>query len=115
MVEGEESRVEGQKRLLALDPRLSTHGRYSECTRWNYCRKRWRPRGVGYDVRQDWLGGDGGGHCLVRGRRLILLDVAQTPDEQLDVVVEALRGEVGAASLKISPKLTERLQVRAAA
>lgn len=72
-------------------------------------------RGVGYDVRQDWLGGDGGGHCLVRGRRLILLDVAQTPDEQLDVVVEALRGEAGAAALKISPNLAERLQSRAAA
>ncbi len=50
-------------------------------------------RGLGYDVRQDWLGGDGGGHCLVRGRRMLLLDVAQTPDEQLDVVVDALRGE----------------------
>ena len=51
-------------------------------------------RGLGYDVRQDWLGGDGGGHCLVRGRRMLLLDVAQSPDEQLDVVADALRGEV---------------------
>src|SRR5262245_48616039 len=50
-------------------------------------------RRLGYDVRQDWLGGDGGGHCLVRGRRLLLLDVAQSPDEQLDIVVEALRSE----------------------
>ena len=49
-------------------------------------------RRVGYDVRQDWLGGDGGGHCIVRGRRLLLLDVAQSPAEQLDVVADALRG-----------------------
>jgi len=72
-------------------------------------------RGLGYEIRQDWLGGDGGGHCLVRGRRLLLLDVAQSPDEQLDVVVDALRGERRATSLKISPTLAERLATRAAA
>jgi len=72
-------------------------------------------RRLGYDVRQDWLGGDGGGHCLVRGRRLLLLDVAQSPDEQLDVVADALRGEDQVAALKMSRKLAERLAERAAA
>lgn len=72
-------------------------------------------RRLGYEVRQDWLGGDGGGHCLVRGRRLLLLDVAQSPDEQLDVVVDALRGEPRMPSLKISHTLAERLDVRTAA
>ena len=72
-------------------------------------------RRLGYDVRQDWLGGDGGGHCLVRGRRLLLLDVAQTPHEQLEVVADALRGEDRFTSLKISRKLAERLETRAVA
>jgi len=72
-------------------------------------------RRLGYEVRQDWLGGDGGGHCLVRGRRLLLLDVAQSPDEQLDVVVDALRGEPRMPSLKISQTLAERLDERAVA
>jgi hypothetical protein len=72
-------------------------------------------RGLGYDVRQDWLGGDGGGHCLVRGRRMLLLDVAQTPDEQLDVVVDALRGEASTGSLTISRGLARRLATPAAA
>jgi hypothetical protein len=72
-------------------------------------------RGLGYEVRQDWLGGDGGGHCLVRGRRLLLLDVAQTPEEQLEVVADALRGEGPTTSLKISSNLAERLKVPAAA
>lgn len=72
-------------------------------------------RGIGYDVRQDWLGGDGGGHCLVRGRRMLLLDMAQTPDEQLEVVADALRGEGQSSTLKMSPSLAERLQLRAAA
>jgi hypothetical protein len=72
-------------------------------------------RRVGFEVRQDWLGGNGGGHCLVRGRRLLLLDVAQSPDEQLDIVADALRGEERVAALKISRSLAERIAGRAAA
>jgi hypothetical protein len=70
---------------------------------------------LGYEVRQDWLGGDGGGHCLVRGRKWILLDLAQTAEEQLDVVVEALRDESGVARAVRSAELMQRLQVRLAA
>lgn len=72
-------------------------------------------RGLGYDVRQDWLGGDGGGHCLVRGRRLLLLDMAQSPDEQLDVVADALRGECSTTSLQVSRGLAARLAAPTAA
>jgi hypothetical protein len=72
-------------------------------------------RRLGYDVRQDWLGGNGGGHCLVRGRRMLILDVAQSSDEQLDVVASALRDEKQVAALKISRNLAERIASRAAA
>jgi hypothetical protein len=72
-------------------------------------------RRLGYDVRQDWLNGDGGGHCLVRGRRLLLLDVAQSPDEQLDIVVEALRSEMTSGKLRVSRELSDRLELPAAA
>jgi hypothetical protein len=71
-------------------------------------------RRLGYEVRQDWLGGDGGGHCLVRGRKWLLLDVAQSADEQLDVVADALRGETGAERAVRSPELAKRLHLRAA-
>jgi hypothetical protein len=72
-------------------------------------------RRLGYEVRQDWLGGDGGGHCLVRGRKWLLLDVAQSADEQLTVVAEALRGEIGAVQVIKSPELAERLDLRSIA
>jgi hypothetical protein len=72
-------------------------------------------RRLGYDVRQDWLGGNGGGHCLVRGRRMLILDVAQSSDEQLDIVADALRGEKQVATLKVSRNLAERIASRAAA
>ena len=73
-------------------------------------------RRLGYEVRQDWLGGNGGGHCLVRGRKWLLLDVAQTAGEQLEVVAEALRDEPGAVAAARSRELAARLaQHRAAA
>jgi len=72
-------------------------------------------RRLGYEVRQDWLGGNGGGHCLVRGRKWLLLDVAQTADEQLHVVAEALRGETEATKVVKSTELVKRLKMRAAA
>lgn len=72
-------------------------------------------RRLGYEVRQDWLGGNGGGHCLVRGRKWLLLDVAQSADEQLDIVADALSSETGAARAVRSPELAQRLHVRAAA
>jgi len=72
-------------------------------------------RRLGYEVRQDWLGGNGGGHCLVRGRKWVLLDLAQTPDEQLEVLADALRGEIGATRAVKSPELAERLNVRSVA
>jgi hypothetical protein len=70
---------------------------------------------LGYEVRQDWLGGNGGGHCLVRGRKWILLDVAQSVEERLGVVTEALRGEAGASQAVKSAELAQRLNVRMAA
>lgn len=72
-------------------------------------------RCLGYEVRQDWLGGDGGGHCLLRGRKWLLLDIAQSADEQLDVVADALRCEVGAKKIVKSRELAERLDVRSVA
>jgi len=69
-------------------------------------------RRLGYEVRQDWLGGNGGGHCLVRGRKWILLDVAQSADEQLGVVLDALSVEAGADRAVRSPELAKRLQPR---
>jgi hypothetical protein len=72
-------------------------------------------RRLGFEVRQDWLGGNGGGHCIVRGRKWLLLDVAQTAEERLDVVTDAIRGETGAVRAVKSPELVQRLDLRRAA
>lgn len=46
---------------------------------------------AGYTVRQEWLGGAGGSDCEIRGRRYLFLDLAQSPAEQLQSVLEVLK------------------------
>ena len=69
-------------------------------------------RSLGFQVRQDFLHGEGGGHCLVRGRKLVLLDLAQSYQEQLSDVADALRDEPRIADMEIATELAEYLDIR---
>ncbi|TWU22633.1 hypothetical protein [Bythopirellula polymerisocia] len=50
-------------------------------------------RSAGYEVREEVLDGAGGGHCVIRGKKCLLLDMTQSHREQLSDVVDALRAE----------------------
>jgi hypothetical protein len=47
--------------------------------------------GLGYRVRQEWLGGAGGGACEIARQKCLFVDLSLNPVEQLDQVVRALR------------------------
>jgi hypothetical protein len=47
----------------------------------------------GFVVRQEWLGGRGGGACEIAGQKHLFVDLALNVTEQLAQVAEALRGE----------------------
>lgn len=66
-------------------------------------------RRLGYEVREDSLEGAGGGHCLIRGKKWLLLDMTQTYREQLSDVLDALRVEPDLGTIELHPALTERL------
>ncbi len=70
---------------------------------------------LGYQVRQEWLGGVGGGGCEVLGRKIIFLDLALGPMDQLDQVLETLRREVDAAVLPMPDQLRKLLVMRKSA
>jgi len=72
-------------------------------------------RQMEYTVREEHLDGAGGGHCAFGGRKWLLLDVTQSPDEQLSDVADALRAEDGLWRLPITPHLASMLQVTKAA
>jgi hypothetical protein len=44
----------------------------------------------GYIVRQEWLGGRGGGTCEIAGRKHLFVDLALSTGEQLAQIAEAL-------------------------
>jgi hypothetical protein len=60
-------------------------------------------------VREDWFDGRGGGLCLVRGQKRLFLDVAQTPEEQLESLAAALSGEAELAGVAMTTELADFL------
>jgi hypothetical protein len=72
-------------------------------------------RQLGYTVRQEWLGGAGGGACEMKGRKYLFLDVTASPRDQLDQVLDALRREPVAPGLPVCPELAELLNLRKSA
>jgi hypothetical protein len=70
---------------------------------------------LGYKLRQDWLGGSGGGGCEIRGKKWLFVDLALSPSEQLDQVIETLRREQLAAELELPPTLRTLMWPRKAA
>jgi hypothetical protein len=67
---------------------------------------------LGYVVRPEWLGGDGGGPCELKGQKIFFLDLGLGPLDQLDEALEALRREPTACGLPMPGELRELVQVR---
>jgi hypothetical protein len=69
----------------------------------------------GYSIRQEWLGGSGGGGCEIKGRKWIFIDLSLTPAEQCEQVVEALREDDRAEVIPFPVPLRRLLRLRRAA
>ena len=70
---------------------------------------------LGYQLRSEPLDGNEGGVCEFGGRKWLFLDVAATPAEQLQAVLEVLRGEFYVDRINMSPTLSGLVRVRDAA
>jgi len=66
-------------------------------------------RRLGYQIREDHLEGAGGGHCLIRGRKWLLLDLTQSAEEQLRDVLDAVRGDARLYQVGVPPALADSL------
>lgn len=60
---------------------------------------------LGYSLRQEWLGGAGGGACEIGRKKWLFIDLAQNQTEQLGMVIETLREEEVIAQMQLSPEL----------
>ena len=72
-------------------------------------------RRLDYTLREEYLDGAGGGHCFFGGKKWLLLDVAQSVDEQLSVITDALRTDDAVWRLPVSPQLAGMIRVSRAA
>lgn len=70
---------------------------------------------LGYEIRQDWLGGGSGGACEIRGHKLMFIDLAVDIEDQLEQVVDGLRRDAGIYVVPLSSAMQELLGVRKAA
>jgi hypothetical protein len=70
---------------------------------------------LGYEVRQEWLDGEGGGSCVLRGRKLLFLDLALDPAEQLEQVLDMLRREPQTLNFSLPNPVRELLALRQSA
>jgi hypothetical protein len=70
---------------------------------------------AGYLIRHEWLGGSGGGGCELKGRKLLFVDLALSPAEQLDRVLDALRRDPSLRDAATSSPLCDTLRQRKSA
>ena len=70
---------------------------------------------LGYGVREEYLGGAGGGGCEIAGRKWVFVDIALSKSDQLDQILEALRIDPAVHSISLSSGLSEVLGIRRAA
>ena len=71
---------------------------------------------MGYRIRQEWLGGEGGGRCEFSGRKWIFVDVSLPVSDQLDQIIDSLREDDGVYRLTtLSSGLSRLLGVRKSA
>ena len=69
----------------------------------------------GYRVRRDWLAGEGGGACTIRGQKWLFIDLASDYAEQLENVVDVLRSEPAIDRAKLPEELAVLLTRQRAA
>ena len=70
---------------------------------------------AGYTVRQEWLGGVGGGACEFAGRKWIFVDLSLSVIEQLDQIAAALRDDAAVGAMRVPTPMRRYLSLARAA
>jgi hypothetical protein len=72
-------------------------------------------RQIGFEIREEWFGGMSGGACVVRGRKMLFLDLNLGPRQRLDQVLSALRSDPQSAEIMMTTALRRVLETTKAA
>ncbi len=66
---------------------------------------------LGVEVRQERLGGAGGGLCQLRGRRVVFVDLDADAATRIDRCIKALATVPEASSVFVNPNLREQIDM----
>ena len=70
---------------------------------------------LGYQIREEWLGGSDGGSCEIRGQKWLFIDPALDAAERLDLVADALQRDSAPQNIPLHPELRDFLRLRKSA
>ena len=65
---------------------------------------------VGLEVRKEYLDGEGGGLCILRGKRILFVDSAADSAEQIAHTAQALARQPELAMMYVLPQVREELE-----
>lgn len=65
---------------------------------------------LGYKIRQEWLGGAGGGFCEFGGNKWIFIDLSLNVIEQLEQVTGALRDDPTIHTIELPTQIDQILK-----
>ena len=71
-------------------------------------------RRLGYEIREEWLDGQGGGACQIKGQKILFVDQSLPPSERVDQVARSLRDCDQLATIYILPEARALLVEKAA-
>lgn len=72
-------------------------------------------RKLGYQIRQEYLGGSGGGACEFGGKKWIFIDLALNAVEQIEQVIEALEADPNVDRVELPATMQRLLNKKRAA
>ena len=72
-------------------------------------------RQLGYRIREECVGGNGGGSCVLRGQKWFFVDPTLDLPDQLELACEALRTDPAVGTLELPPELARLVDVRKSA
>ena len=66
---------------------------------------------IGWNIRYEYLGEVGGGACQIAGKKWIFIDLALTPYEQFEQVIETLKSDAAIHTVAVPECLREDLEL----
>jgi hypothetical protein len=61
-------------------------------------------RRLGFEIREEWLDGVGGGACMVKGQRILYVDQSLPPADRVEQIARSLRGSEELTRIYVLPE-----------